>query len=215
MGSNETRCSSASCGSDASAYGAHTSVLSSRSQFSLNQDRTLASSCGIELPCRSGVNSRTFGSAGLRPAVARATRPRRWRQDAATTAAVDGGATLIRRRAGSRLLVTRLDQLHIEAERLQFADQHVERFGYTGLHGGFALDDGLVNLGAAVYVVGLRRQQLLQDERRAISFQRPDFHLSEALSAELRLSAQRLLSDQRVRTDGARVNLVVHQVRQL
>src|SRR6202158_1835317 len=55
----------------------------------------------------------------------------------------------------------------------------------------------------------------MQDERRAISFQRPDFHFSETLSSELRLAAQRLLGDQRVRTDGTRVNLVVHQVRQL
>src|ERR1700686_528203 len=118
-------------------------------------------------------------------------------------------------RAGRRLFLACLDQLDIQAERLQLADQHVERFGYAGLHGSFALDDGLINLGAAVYVVGLRRQQLLQDERRAISFQRPDFHFSETLSSELRLAAQRLLGDQRVRTDGTRVNLVVHQVRQL
>ena len=35
------------------------------------------------------------------------------------------------------------------------------------------------------------------------------------MSTELRFSAQRLLGNQRVRTDGTRVNLVVHQVRQL
>jgi len=60
------------------------------------------------------------------------------------------------------------------------------------------LDDGLVNLGAAIHVIGLRRQQLLQDVSRAVSFQRPNFHLTKALTAELRLAAQRLLGDQRV-----------------
>ena len=46
-----------------------------------------------------------------------------------------------------------LDQFHIQAERLQFANQHVERFRHARFHGGFALDDGLVNLGAAIHVV--------------------------------------------------------------
>src|SRR5580704_10245940 len=99
---------------------------------------------------------------------------------------------LIRCRAGRGLFLPGLDQLHIQAERLQFADQHVERLRHARLHGSFALDDGFVNLGAAVYVVGLRRQQLLQDEGCAVSFERPDFHFAEALAAELRLAAQRL-----------------------
>src|ERR1700685_1935907 len=118
-------------------------------------------------------------------------------------------------RAGRGLFLPGLDQLYVEAERLQFADQHVERFRHARLHGSFALDDGLVNLGAAVNVVGLRRQQLLQNEGRPVSFERPDFHFSKALSAELRLAAQWLLGDQRVGSDGTRVNLVVHQMRQL
>src|SRR5579864_6118307 len=122
---------------------------------------------------------------------------------------------LICRRAGRGLFLACLDQFHIEAERLQLADEYVKRFRHAGLHGGFALDDGLVNLGAAVYVVGLRRQQFLQDERRAVGFQRPDFHFSETLSAELRLAAQGLLGYERIRSDGTGVNLVVHQVRQL
>jgi hypothetical protein len=61
-------------------------------------------------------------------------------------------------RAGRGLFLPGLDQLYVEAERLQFADQHVERFRHARLHGSFALDDGLVNLGATVNVVGLRRQ---------------------------------------------------------
>src|ERR1700689_3865115 len=105
------------------------------------------------------------------------------------------GHCLIRCRAGRGLLLPGLDQLHIEAERLQFADQHVERLRYARLHGSFAVYDGLVNLGSAVNVVGLRRQQFLQNECRSVSFERPDFHFSETLSAELRLAAQWLLGD--------------------
>ena len=45
--------------------------------------------------------------------------------------------------------------------------------------------------------------------RSAIRFQRPHFHFAEALSAELRLAAQRLLGHERVRSGGTRVHLVV------
>src|SRR5690349_4494482 len=72
-----------------------------------------------------------------------------------------------------------LDQLHIQAQRLQFANQHVERLRNAGLDRGFTLDDGLVNLGATIHVVGLRREQLLQDVGGAISLERPHFHFSE------------------------------------
>ena len=78
-----------------------------------------------------------------------------------------------------------------------------------------ALDDVLVHLGAPVHVVGLDREHFLQRVRRAVGFQRPHFHLAEALAAELRLAAQRLLRDQAVRPGRARVHLVVDQVVQL
>src|SRR6185369_3052270 len=88
-----------------------------------------------------------------------------------------------------------------------------ERFRHARFHGRFALDDGLVNLGAAIYVIRLCGEQFLQDERRAVRFEGPDFHFSEALAAELSLAAQWLLGDQRVRSDRPGVDLVVHQVR--
>ena len=50
-----------------------------------------------------------------------------------------------------------LHQLDVQAERLQFAHEYVERFRHTRLDARLAFDDGLVNLGAAVNVVGLRR----------------------------------------------------------
>src|ERR1700731_2145585 len=67
-------------------------------------------------------------------------------------------APAIRRGAGSERLIGRrqlrnrlvlllpvadLDQLDVEAERLQLADQHIERLGHTRLDGCLALDDGL------------------------------------------------------------------------
>src|SRR5258706_1960016 len=106
-------------------------------------------------------------------------------------------------------------QFDVQAERLQLADQNVERFGHARLDPGFALHDGLVNFRAAVNVVRFRGQQFLQDVRRAVCFEHPDFHFSEALSAKLRLAAQRLLRDEGVRPDRAGVNFVVDQVRQL
>ena len=51
--------------------------------------------------------------------------------------------------------------------------------------------------------------------RGAVRFERPDLHLAEALTAELRLATQRLLRDQRVRAGRAGVDLVLHQVDEL
>ena len=49
----------------------------------------------------------------------------------------------------------------------------------------------------------------MQGVRRAVRFERPDFHFTETLAAELRFTAQRLLGDERVRAGRTRVNLVV------
>ena len=53
------------------------------------------------------------------------------------------------------------------------------------------------------------------DVRGAVRLERPHFHLSETLAAELRLAGERLLRDERVRSDAPRVDLVVHEVREL
>src|ERR1035437_3857973 len=123
---------------------------------------------------------------------------------------------LIRRQSRIRRHFPRLlHQLDVETQRLQLANQYVERFRYARLDGSLALDDGLVNLGAAINIVRLRGQQFLQNVSGTIGFQRPDFHFAETLSAELRLAAQRLLGNQRIRPDGARVDLIVDQVGEL
>src|SRR5262245_54782278 len=90
----------------------------------------------------------------------------------------------------------RLHQLDVETERLQLAYEHVERFRQTGREGRVALDDRFVDLRAARDVVRLRGEELLEDVRRPVGLERPDFHFSESLSAELRLTAERLLRDE-------------------
>src|SRR5678816_4399390 len=57
----------------------------------------------------------------------------------------------------------RLDQFHVQAQRLELADQHVERFGQAGGERRVAFDDRFVNLRAAGDVVRLRRQQFLEN----------------------------------------------------
>src|SRR5690606_12864657 len=51
--------------------------------------------------------------------------------------------------------------------------------------------------------------------RRAVRLERPDLHLTKPLAAELRLTGERLLRDEGVGADAPRVDLVVHQVREL
>ena len=91
----------------------------------------------------------------------------------------------------------------------------LKRFRDTGFERVFAADDRFVDLGAAGHVVRLHGQDFLQRVGGAIGFERPDFHFAETLAAELRLAAQRLLGDERVRTDRTRMDLVVHQMVQL
>src|SRR5487761_1367889 len=86
-------------------------------------------------------------------------------------------------------------QLHVEAQRLELLDHYVERFRQSRLERVLALDDRFVHPGPSRHVVRLDGQHLLQRVRGAVGFERPDFHFSQALPAELRLAAQRLLRD--------------------
>src|SRR5262245_15958464 len=107
------------------------------------------------------------------------------------------------------------NQLDVKTKRLKLSDEHVERLRHARIEVGLALYDGLVDLRTARDVVRLGGQQLLENMRGSVCFQRPHLHLSEPLPAELCLSSERLLRDKRVRPDGTRVYLVVDQVRQL
>jgi hypothetical protein len=116
--------------------------------------------------------------------------------------------------SGSRCLFSSAwnSQLDVEAQRAHFLDENVEALRNTGFERVVAAHDRLVDLGTAGDVVRLHRQHFLQRVGRAVSFERPDFHFAEALTAELRLAAQRLLGNERVRTDRTGVDLVVDQV---
>ena len=100
-------------------------------------------------------------------------------------------------------------------EALDLVAEHVERHRRAGLEDVLALDHRLVDLRAAVDVVGLHGQQLLEDVGGAVGLERPDLHLAEPLAAEARLAAERLLRDEAVRARRARVDLLVHEVVQL
>src|SRR5215207_6995409 len=107
------------------------------------------------------------------------------------------------------------EDLHVQAERLELLEQHLERLRDARLGDVLALDDRLVDLDAAEDVVGLDGEQLLQRVGRAVGLHRPALHLTEALTAELRLTTQWLLRDHRVRAGRTGVDLVVDQVQQL
>src|SRR5687768_1330214 len=113
------------------------------------------------------------------------------------------------------LLFVLVQDLHRQAERLELLDEHLERLGHARRLDLLALDDRLVGLHATHDVVGLHREELLEDVRGAVRLERPDLHLAEALATELRLAAQRLLGDEAVRSGAARVDLVLHQVVEL
>src|SRR5882724_8349048 len=81
-----------------------------------------------------------------------------------------------------------LHEFDVEAERLQLADEDVERFGHAGFSGGLALHNRLVDFGAAIDVIRLGREKFLQNVGGAISFERPDFYFTEALAVELRVA---------------------------
>src|SRR5436190_2882552 len=108
-----------------------------------------------------------------------------------------------------------LDQLHVERQALQLLHHDVEGLRQPRLEDVLALHDRLVHARAARHVVGLDGQHLLQRVSGAVGLERPHLHLAEALATELRLAAERLLRDQRIRSGRAGVDLVVDQVVQL
>src|SRR3990172_8012304 len=121
-----------------------------------------------------------------------------------------------RRRVGQgHPLLLFVEDLDCQPQALQFLDEDLKRLRYARLLDIFALDDCLVSLYTAHYIVGLHGQQLLQNVRGAVGLQRPYLHLTEPLAPQLPFAAQRLLRYQRVRSGGAGVDLVLHQVHQL
>src|SRR5260370_203642 len=110
--------------------------------------------------------------------------------------------------------ITCLPHRDPDAQRLQLLHEHIERLGNSRLWQVLPLHDGFIHSAATVHIVGLDGENLLERVRGTVRLERPHFHLSETLAAELRLTGQRLLRDERVRADAPRVDLVVHDVRQ-
>src|SRR5579884_2465992 len=101
-------------------------------------------------------------------------------------------------------LIVFVEDFHVDAQALQLFDQNFKGFGNTRLHDIFTLDDGFIGLDTTHHVVGFDGQNFLQNVGRAISFQRPHFHLTEGL-----------LRDQAIRASRAGMHLVFDQVGQL
>src|SRR5918998_4599507 len=81
------------------------------------------------------------------------------------------------------LLFVLVEDLDVEPERLELLDEHLERLRHAGRLYLLALDDRLVGLDATHDVVGLPREELLEDVRGPVGLERPDPHLAEALPA--------------------------------
>ncbi len=77
------------------------------------------------------------------------------------------------------------------------------------------LDQALINPGPSLDVVGFHGEQLLQHVGGAVSLQSPYLHLTETLTAVLRLAPKRLLGNKRVRAHRAGMYLVGDQMSQL
>src|SRR5882724_1828331 len=93
--------------------------------------------------------------------------------------------------------------------------KHVEGLRYTRPRDIITLDDRLIGLRTADDIIRLEGEQFLQDIRRAISFQRPNFHFAKTLTTELRFTTQRLLRNKAVWPDAPRVHLIIHHMVQL
>lgn len=76
----------------------------------------------------------------------------------------------------------------------------------------FALNDVFVHLRTTIDVVGLDRKHFLQHVCGTVGFECPHFHFAETLTAELGFTAQRLLSNKRIRTRRTSMHFVIDQV---
>ena len=102
--------------------------------------------------------------------------------------------------ARASLVFLRIQEFHVQAKTAYLFHKYVERFRHAGLEVVFAFDDAFIDLGPSGNVIRFHGQHLLQGVCSAVSFQSPDLHLTEALTTELRFTAQWLLGDQRVWT---------------
>src|SRR5688500_12402321 len=82
--------------------------------------------------------------------------------------------------AAETLLLLELDA---QPQPADLVAEHVEAHRRAGFQRVRALDHRLVDLRAALDVVGLHRQEFLKDVARAVRLKAPHFHLAEPLAA--------------------------------
>ena len=75
-----------------------------------------------------------------------------------------------------------------------------------------AFDDSFISLDATDDIIRFNGENFLQGKGSAVSFESPNLHLAETLTAELSLAAERLLSDEGIRAGGTSVNFVVNEM---
>ena len=107
-----------------------------------------------------------------------------------------------------------IQYFYIQAQRLQFFNQHFKGFRNTRFWNVLTFYDSFICFYTTHNVVGFYSQNLLQGIRCTVSFQCPNFHLTKTLSAELCFTAQRLLCNKRIWTGRTCVNLIINQVMQ-
>src|SRR5690554_4339830 len=95
---------------------------------------------------------------------------------------------------------------------MKLLDENVEALREAWIEGEVTLNDRFIDTRTTLNVVRFDRQKLLQRVGCAVGLDGPDFHLSETLTTELRLTAERLLGHQAVRPDGTCVDLIVNKV---
>src|ERR1041384_3161329 len=93
--------------------------------------------------------------------------------------------------------------------------EYVEGLGNIRLPHVLAFDNRFICFRTANHVVGLDCKDLLEYVRSTECFDRPYFHFSETLTPELSFTTQRLLSNERVRSDRTCVHLIVDKVTEL
>ena len=84
-------------------------------------------------------------------------------------------------------LIRLVEDLHGEPQALQFFDQHLEGFRHTRFQDRIPLHNRFVGLDPAHHIITLDGEQLLQDVRGAIGFQRPHFHFPKPLATRTAL----------------------------
>ena len=113
---------------------------------------------------------------------------------------------------GDAVAMFRRLQALAQCKGLEFFDKNFERFRNTRIGDIFTFHNRFKGLDTSYNVIRFYREDFLEGVCSTISLQSPHFHFTETLTAELSFTAQRLLSNERVRTCGTCVYFVINKV---